>query len=161
MRLPIIVVAFAAAVTAPLAAQQHPDFSGTWTLDVLNSPASDMLPSSATMTVVQHGDTIISDNQSTSDMAGQQTTHMVMTTDGAPWKNTVSVMGQSVDLSGTSTWAHDTLLTKITGNIQGNDFTEMETMVLSADHKTMTSTRNINVGGQDQPGMTMVFVKKS
>lgn len=161
MRLPTIAVAFAAAVAAPLGAQQHPDFSGTWTLDVLNSPSSEAMPSAATMTIVQRGDTITSDNQMTSEMAGQQTTHMVMTTAGAPWKNTVAMMGQSVDLNGTSTWAHDTLATKITANVMGHALKEDETMVLSADGKTLTSARNVNVDGQDQPPITMVFVKKS
>ncbi len=161
MRISSMAVALAAVVSAPLGAQQHPDFSGTWVLDVLNSPSSQMMPSAATMTVVQRGDTITSDNKSSSTMGGDQTTHMVMTTDGKPWKNTISIMGQDVDLNGVSTWSHDTLVTKITGSVQGTDFSEDETMVLAPDGKTLTSMRKATFGGAEQPPLTMVFGKQS
>ncbi|MGH7584337.1 MAG: hypothetical protein ACREL5_14035, partial [Gemmatimonadales bacterium] len=73
----------AAGLAAPAGAQaKHADYSGVWVMDAAKS-TGDMLPSAATWTVAQHGDTIITDREiETPDAVNPTKTHFVVTTDG-------------------------------------------------------------------------------
>jgi hypothetical protein len=153
------IVALSAVVALSAAAQgPRPDLSGTWILDPIRSVASDFLPAAATYTIVQHGDTLTMDRQTTTS-AGDVSVHTVEGTDGKVWKNTATVAGQTVEMSTTGEWSHDTLVDHSNGSLQGTDFSEDNRLSLSADKATLTMLRTLHVGGQDIP-LTMVFSKK-
>ncbi|HEY4100687.1 MAG TPA: hypothetical protein VGM20_07400 [Gemmatimonadales bacterium] len=148
-----------AAIALSAAAQgPRPDLSGTWVLDPIRSAASQFLPASAIYTIVQHGDTVTMDRQ-TSTTVGNVSVHTVEGVDGKVWKNTATVAGQTVEMSTTAGWSHDTLVDHSSGSLQGTEFSEDNRLSLSADKSTMTMLRTLHVGGQDVP-LTMVFSKK-
>ncbi|MGH7593639.1 MAG: hypothetical protein ACRELE_07300 [Gemmatimonadales bacterium] len=158
-----IVAAAVLAVVGAAALQAqgtNANFTGTWTLDVLNSQVGDNGPSAATYTIAQHGDTLTMDRETTSAMMGTIKSHLVQGIDGRVWKNTVSAGGESIELSSTASWAHDTLSARSSGSAQGTDFTEEDRMIMAPDGKSFTMVRAVSAGGQDFPSMTMVFVKK-
>ena len=102
-------LAFAfASLASPLAAQSHPDFSGKWVLDTKASEGP-MMPTSMTIVVAQDAKTLKIDN--TSSMGDQKTTSsLTYNLDGTQAKNTLSNMGQSLDLMSTSKWEGSTLV---------------------------------------------------
>ncbi|HEY3933125.1 MAG TPA: hypothetical protein VGL65_00760 [Gemmatimonadales bacterium] len=145
------------AAAAPAQAR-HPDLTGTWILDPAHSDGA-ALPTAATYTIIQHGDTITMDQQTTSEM-GTVTTHMVLGLDGKAWKNNVTGPAGPFELSSTGGWAHDTAAFLSTGTIQGADLVELDRVVPGADGKSFTMLRSGSAGGQDIPLVTLFFNKK-
>ncbi|HEY3933124.1 MAG TPA: hypothetical protein VGL65_00755 [Gemmatimonadales bacterium] len=160
VRVALVALLVAAARVGIAPAQgAHPDLSGTWALDTAKSQGGPLLPQSATYTIAQHGDTITMDRVTTTTM-GDATVHAVIGTDGKEWKNSASAAGQTVELTSTASWAHDTLEQHQSGSLAGNEFSEDDRIFMSSDAKIMTMIRTIHVGGQDYPPLTMVFSKK-
>lgn len=159
----MLAAALACALAAPLAAQgAHPSFAGTWTLDSAKTviDGQGTPPSSATRTVTQRGDTITIDNTTTA--AGNvQTSHLVWGLDGKAWTNSVTVAGQQVDVNSVLSWAGDTLVVRSTLSFQGNDIEQLDRWVLSADGKSIVSSREVSAMGTVVSTSQMTYLKKS
>jgi len=154
----IATLAFAfASLASPLAAQSHPDFSGKWVLDTKASEGP-MMPTAMTIVVAQDAKTLKIDN--TSSMGEQKTTSsLTYNLDGSQAKNTLTNMGQSLDLMSTSKWDGETLVVSTTADIQGRPLTQTDHWSLAPDKKTLLLTRDVAVAGQTM-AIKMSFVKE-
>jgi hypothetical protein len=150
------------ALAAPSASAQapaRPNYSGTWVLDTSKSTSGGNMPTSAVYTVAQHGDTLIMDRE-TVNIAGTTKNHLVVGIDGKTWKNTVSLGGESTELSSVASWDKGALVVRSNGNVQGVDFVQTDTWTMAADGKSFTYHRSLSAGG-DEMSADMVFVKKN
>lgn len=156
-------VMYTMAVTnAPAQAPAHPNYSGTWLLDVAKSQSSTPLPVTATWTIAQHGDTLIADRETTIEGMGAVKTHVVVGIDGKPWKNTVTQPGiGDIETSTVASWDNSVLVLTASGNIQGTDFVQTDRWTLSADGKSLVSQRSVMVEGNEVQSATFTFGKKS
>jgi hypothetical protein len=143
----IVTVAFAlASLAAPLAAQSHPDFSGTWTMDPKSS-TGDMLPQTATLILTQSATTLTFDNTITSQM-GEQKTKTTINLDTVPARNTVTVQGMTLELTATTAWEGTTLVVTTRADISGQPLEQIDRFTLDADGKTLRVKRNVAIAGQ-------------
>lgn len=152
------------AVTTSSAAAQaaRANFTGTWVLDASKSQGSQMVPSAATWTIVQHGDTLVTDRETALEGFGTVKSRVVVGLDGKSWKNTVPQPGAGdVETSSVASWDNGTLVMTTSGNVQGTDFVQTDRWVLSADGKSLTSQRSVSAGGQEVSSATLTFTKKS
>lgn len=153
--LAVLVCVVAARPSVRVAA--HPDFSGTWALDVAKSQ-SPMLPMSQQLKITQTETSLTIDRSTTSAM-GTQSGTMKYTLDGAPSKNTITANGgMTVEFNSTTTWSGDTLVIKTTANL-ANAFSQTERYALAADKKTMTVDGEISIGPQSATAK-LVFNKQ-
>ena len=154
----IATLAFAfASLASPLAAQSHPDFSGKWVLDTKASEGP-MMPTAMTIVVTQDAKTLKVDN--TSSMGEQKTSSsLTYSLDGTPAKNTLTNMGQSLELTSTSKWEGATLVVSTSADLGGRALSQVDHWSFSPDQKTLLLTRDVNVSGQAMGAIKMVFVK--
>lgn len=158
-RVIVAVLTFGAVMAAAAPAQGHANLTGTWVLDPAHSDGGEAVPTSATYTIVQHGDTLTMDQVATSAM-GSMSTHMVVALDGKPWKNNVNGGAGPFELTSIGSWAHDTVAFLSTGSMQGTDLVEIDRVAPAADGKSFTMTRAFTAGGQDGPTVTLLYNKK-
>lgn len=166
IRFTLSLATIAAVSMAGPAMAQHPNLTGTWSIDTALSAKSQMTPASSTYIIVQHGDTLTVDRSNTSapstTMPEPMTlkSKLVWAVDGQPWKNTLPLVGAEVETTTTSTWAGDTMLVHVTGQVQGNDLVQDDRWSLSADGKTLTIHRGVTYAGQAMGAPTLVYVKQ-
>lgn len=142
-------------------ASTHPSFAGTWVLDVAKSDPGPMTPASASYTIVQRGDTLITDRESTQPGADTPTkSHLVVGVDGKAWKNMLPVAGESLEATSTVTWDKDAMVMHTSGTIQGTDVDQLDRWTLSPDGKTLLIHRSVSVGGAEQASGNLVFNRK-
>ena len=140
----------------------RPNFSGTWVLDAAKSQSSGTLPSAATWTIVQHGDTLITDRESTIEGAGAVKSHMVVGFDGKSWKNSINQPGiGDVEVSMIASWDKTTLVVTMTGSMQETEFVQAGRWTLSADGKSLEVRTSVTVGGEEVQSATTVWTRKS
>ena len=152
----------AAAVLTVSAQAAHPNFTGTWVLDVTKSQSSAALPSAATWTIVQHGDTLITDRESTIEGVGAVKSHMVVGFDGKSWKNTLTQPGiGDVEVGMSASWDKTTLVGTMTGTMQETEFVQTGHWTLSADGKSLEVRTSVTVGGEEVQSATTVWARKS
>jgi hypothetical protein len=144
--LPLYLIAVAAA--SPLAAQQRPDFTGTWVLDTARSEHSTFNPLGTTYAVRQHGDSLVVDRTVISATNGTTQTHSVYGFDGKPWSNTLRLVGQETTASSVLSWRGDTLVIHSTSSPGGQELVQDDRWVLGADGTTLTMVREASYGGQ-------------
>lgn len=161
MKRALTVAALVIATTARLNAQAHPSFVGTWVMDPTKTvvEGGGGAPSAATRVVVQHGDTLIVENEATSE-AGVQKTHLIWGTDGKPWKNKVPVQGEDTEVSTVLTWEGATLVIRSTIPFQGMSVEQTDRWTLAADGKSMTTARTVTAEGEQVAAATFTYVKK-
>jgi hypothetical protein len=150
-------------LAAPLAAQAHPSFVGTWEMDAAKSSgeATTPMPTAATYVITQRGDTIVVNETMTSASEGTITQKMTFGTDGKAWRNQMSYMGGAIDLSTTMSWDKGALLGQTATEVQGADVQKTDRWTLSADGKVLTIATQIAVMGSPYGGITLVFNKKN
>jgi hypothetical protein len=141
----------------------HTDFSGIWVLDagktVIDGQAS--APTAATATIVQHGDTITMDRESTTAEAGTVKNRSVWGLDGKPWKNVVVVGGDSTPVTSVLAWDGPVLVFKSSMTVQGDVEVQLtDRWTKASDGHGITMVRTIEAMGQQMGTLTMVFVKK-
>jgi hypothetical protein len=147
-----------AAIPGPTArARAHPDFSGTWTLDVAKSEGP-MVPTSATLKVTQTDKSMTIDRTTTA-MGMTRSGTSTYALDGSPSKNTVNANGTNVDFNSTAAWSDDVLVIKTSADFGGSPFSGTERYSLSADKKTLVVTNDASVAGQSFSGK-QTFVKQ-
>ena len=155
-------VMYAVAAPSAAAAQSaRPNYSGTWVMDTTKSVVNGQLsaPTSATITIVQHGDTITMDREANSAM-GPVKTHVVFAIDGKPWKNSLPVNGEDLPISSVLTWENGTLVIHSTFSVQGTDVEQIDKWNMGADGKTLTTFRSLSAGGQDIGSGSLTYNKK-
>lgn len=132
---------------APSVAQTaHPDFSGKWTLDPVQSGAgADGV--SAVVTITQGEKTLKVEQNITSPMGNQSST-LNYTLDGTPSKNTVSAQGMTVGLSSTTAWEGPVLVVTTSAEVQGNTVKTIDHWSLDATGKVLTLSSDISFGPQ-------------
>ncbi len=119
----------------------HPDFSGTWNLDIAKSNfGQGQPPTSEVDTITENGNSITIAAAQKGGMMGDSNTTETFTTDGQP--STWNGMGNT-KVTGTSTWDGNNLVVNAKTSFQGADVTIKNTYSLSADGKTLTSAAHI------------------
>ena len=151
-----------ATLASPLAAQSPPDLSGKWALDPKASEGP-MMPSAMTLVITQDAKTMKMDNTSTMAMGEQKMeskSSLTFNLDGTPAKNTLSSMGQSLELVSNSKWDGATLVISTAADLGGGrNMTQTDHWSLTPDGKTLKLTRDVVVSGQTM-AIKMSFVKQ-
>lgn len=147
----------AIAVAAPMA---HPDFSGTWILDVTRSDAGQSTPDRASYQIVQHGDSITYDRESSS-IRGTLSSHVVLGADGKAWTNLVAQNGQEVPTNSIVAWHGDTLVIHSSGAMESSTVDTDEWWLLAAPGQVLLMHREVSVNGQLYAATNLYFNRKS
>jgi len=151
-----------ASLASPLAAQSHPNFAGTW---ALNPKASEgpMMPSSMIMVITQDAKAFKVDNTTTMAMGEQkmeQKSAMAYNLDGSTAKNTLSNMGQSLELTSKVSWDGPALLINTEGELApGRALLQKDRWTLAPDGKTLTIARE-GAASRQSFSVKLVFVKQ-
>lgn len=155
----LVAMSFVLATVAavPVAAQSHPNFTGSWTLDASKS-VGQMIPQSMELDVT-HTDKTLSVTRHSVGPAGAKTTTLVYQLDGSTSKNTVGGNGMTVDLSSTTAWAGDTLVISTTAPTMQGGMQQTERWTLEPGGKQLTLNGDIAISGQSASAK-MVFTKK-
>lgn len=159
-----ILFALAAVLTfaaAPAIAQDKPNFSGTWVLDIGKSDFGPSPAPEAMTLVIVHKDPAlkVTSTQKSGDM-GEVKNDRNITTDGKDNVNKLSMgpMGDQ-NITSKSTWAGRSLVTTFSLDAQGMTIAVKDTWDVSADGKTLTSTRVLGTPDGDFT-MKMFFSKQ-
>lgn len=150
-----------ALVATPAIAQDKPNFSGTWMLDVAHSDFSGQpAPESMTLTIVHKDPSIRATSTQKTPEMGEIKNDRTITTDGKDNANKLNMgmMGEQ-NITSKTVWAGKTLVTTYSLDVQGTSLAVKDTWALSADAKTLTSTRVISTPDGDFT-LKMVFNKQ-
>jgi len=146
-----VAISFAPAQSTPA----HPDFSGTWILDLARSDSSSFNPKSAVWTVVQQGDSLVLDRETP---AIKQ--HAVYALNGAPHKNTLRLVGVEAEATSTVTWNGAVMVVHTTSHPQDTDLVQTDTWLLRRDGKELWIKREAVSPRASIGSPTWVFVRR-
>lgn len=148
----------AAPATATPAASvgTHPNFSGTWKLNVGKSDFGPIPPPDSRIDKIDHKEPAIKVSFTSKGGQGDQSGELNFTTDGKP--NLNSVGGN--DLKGRGSWDGAALVLDNTLNVQGSDIQLKTRWELSADGKVLTQAGHI-AGPMGELDVTYVFEKQA
>lgn len=152
---PLAVLTALALTAAPLAAQTHPDLSGTWVLSIEKSQFSGLPAPQSRTDVIDHKDPALTIARTQVTPAGEVTTNLVFAADGQPHTN---ALGQG-EMTSVLTWEGEELVMNSTLPTAQGDVTIVDRYRLSADGKTLTQHRKLLVPGQEFE-QTLVLDKK-
>lgn len=138
----------------------HPNFSGTWVMDLARSGQSSFTPKSTTYAVAHHGDTLVVDRETLGTNDQVTKAHMVYAIDGKAWKNMLPLVGQTLESSSVLSWEGDALVIRSTSRNGEDTLLQVDTWTLSADGKTLTMKREASYAGNPIGSPTWVFSKK-
>ena len=155
MRKAIIATVAGVMLAAALAAQDKPNFSGTWKLNLDKSDFGVLPPSNGRTDVVDHQDPQLKINVSDASAQGQQDYTLTMTTDGKEATNTPG----GLELKSTAAWAGATLVVNTKLQFQGNDVAIKTIWGLSDDGKTLTESAHM-VSPMGETDQKLVFEKQ-
>lgn len=122
----------------------HPDFAGTWNLDIPKSNfGQGQPPASEVDTITDNGNSMSVAVAQKGGMMGDMNSTETYNTDGTPssWKG----MGDAA-VNGTATWDGDKLVVDAKTSFQGSDVKIKETYSLSDDGKTLTKAVHAETG---------------
>ena len=105
MKLAILSAAFAVASVASVSAQDRPNFEGTWQIDTASSRYYGGAP---TETITVEGS-----KMTISRTVAGNTASIVYLLDGTPSKNMVGLAGKQIEMTYTSRWEGNSLVTTI------------------------------------------------
>lgn len=139
----------------PLAAQKVPDLSGTWVMALDKSDFGPMPAPQTRTDVIVHQEPSITDKRTIVLGNGETTSTLVYAVDGKPHVNHIG------DLEATSIlkWDGPVLVMESTLKSPQGEATVVDRFTLSADGKTLTQARTLNIGGQ-QATQTIVMLKQ-
>lgn len=140
-------------------AQDLPNFTGKWTLDVAKSDFGPMPPPESMTYVVDHKEPTIKIVTTQKGQQGETVNERNVTTDGKDNVNKLRMPMGETDVKSTTKWAGKTLTTAFKLDIQGTALDVVESWKLSDDGKVLTVLREI---GTDQGNfaVTTVFNKQ-
>jgi hypothetical protein len=161
-------LAFALLVVATFAcvgsAQDHPNFAGTWKLNLAKSNPGDYGPSARTEVITQDGSKFTDKITSSSQMGDSEYT-LTFTADGT--KVTVAPdspqanLGQLTMKDIAASWDGASLVLAMDMSFQQQmDLAAKYTYSLSADGKTLTVANHISTGQMGDFDTTLVFDKQ-
>jgi hypothetical protein len=141
----VVLVALAALATTSLA-QQAPDLSGTWKLNLDKSDFGQMpRPIAGTDVIEQHG-VIIKHSVESESQYGKREFVLTFSTDGKETKyapDSGPIVGRATLLSISSAWQGGNLVVKMVLDYQGNNADETDTYSLSQDGQVLTVSSDI------------------
>lgn len=143
------------AFTAALNAQNKPNYSGTWKLNLEKSDFGVLPPSGGRTDVVDHQDPNLKVSISDAAAQGQQDYTLLLTTDG---KEAINKPG-GLEMKSVAAWEADTLVVNTKLQFQGSDVSIKTKWTLSPDGKTLTESAHLEsaMGETDQK---LVFEKQ-
>lgn len=146
----------ALALTAvPLAAQAHPDLSGTWVLSIEKSQFGAAPAPQSRTDVIDHKDPALTIARTQVTPAGEVTSNLVFAVDGQPHRNK---LGQG-EMTSVLTWEGEELVMSSTLPTPQGEVTIVDRYRVSEDGKTLTQHRRLSVAGQEFE-QTLVLDKK-
>lgn len=156
---PVVAAAVALAV-APTAvrAQQAPNLSGTWELDVAQSSFGMMQGPTKETLVVEHQEPALKVVATRVSARGERTTTSTYTTDGKESKNTG---GMGNEVVSTLKWEGAVLTNASRMQMQGTDVSVAEKWSVAPGGKTLTIDRTLQAAMMPEPMTTKaVYVRK-
>lgn len=148
--------ALATVVAGPLAAQAHPNFSGSWVLDPAKSAG--MVPKSSELKITQTDKALTIERNAVGPTGQPVSSTLVYHLDGTPSKNSLGGNGMTIDLNSTTAWEGADLVISTTAELQGG-MKQTERLTLEDGGKQLTVHGDIAVSGQTASGK-LVFTKK-
>jgi hypothetical protein len=145
-----------AAAPAAAASGAHPNYSGTWKLNLAKSDFGVLPPPDSRTDVIEHNDPALKVNTSQDSSAqGKQDYTLTMTTDGKEATNTPG----GLELKSIAGWEANNLVVNTKLKFQDNDVAIKTTWLLSGDGKILTQNAHITspMGELDQK---MLFEKQ-
>ena len=140
-------------------AQDLPNFTGKWSLDVAKSDFGPMPPPESMTYVVDHKEPALKIVTTQKGQQGETTNERNITTDGKDNVNKLRMPAGEQDVKSTTKWSGKTLTTAFNIDVQGMALSIVESWKLSDDGKVLTVLREI---GTDQGNfaVTTVFNKQ-
>lgn len=136
-----------------------PNFSGTWTLDVVKSEFGPTPPPESVVLVIDHKEPNIKTTNTQKGPQGELTNERSITTDGKENLNKARTMVGEQEVKSTSKWNGDKLETAFTLDMQGMALDITDSWQLSEDGKVLTISRGIKTPQGDFT-QKMVFNKQ-
>lgn len=136
-------------------AQHVPNLSGTWVLQVDKSDFGPIPAPTSRTDVVDHQEPKLTIKRTLVQNGAEVVGNLVFGIDGKEYKNT---MGPQ-ELASTLKWDGEVLVVTTNTSMQGADVSLVDRYTLSADGKTLTQDRTINVQGQSVT-QKLVFTKQ-
>ena len=155
----LLVALFVLSSAGVSAAQDVPNFTGKWSLDLSKSDFGPMPPPESMTYVIDHKEPAIKIVSTQKGQQGETTNERNVTTDGKDNVNKMRMPMGETEVKSTTKWAGKTLTTAFKLDIQGMALDIVESWKLSDDGKVLTVLREI---GTDQGNfaVTTVFNKQ-
>ena len=154
----LTLLVLAPAVARAQATATHPDYTGTWVLDTVKSDKGQMIPSKMTLKIAQTPAGLTVDRAQTTQN-GETTSSMKYALDGSTSKNTLTVGGNSIDVSSVVSWQGASQVITSDMKFGENDAKSVETWSLADGGKTLNINRKISIQGQEFAS-NLVLVKQ-
>lgn len=149
----LFALALIAAPTLP--AQGPPNLSGTWVLQPDKSNFGPLPAPTRRTDVIEHQEPRLTVKRTGSGPQGDFSAELVFAVDGKPHQNSVN----GNELSSTLQWEGQVLVMMSTAQTPNGEVTLTDRWSLSADGKTLTQARTVDVQGQTFE-QTAVFAKQ-
>jgi hypothetical protein len=155
----VLVALFVLASPRIGSAQDLPNFTGKWSLDVAKSDFGPMPPPESMTYVIDHKEPALKLVSTQKGQQGEVTNERNVTTDGKDSVNKMRMPTGETEVKSTSKWVGKTLTTAFKIDVQGMALDIVESWKLSDDGKVLTVLREI---GTDQGNfaVTTVFNKQ-
>jgi len=155
----VLVTLFVLASPRVGSAQDLPNFTGKWSLDVAKSDFGPMPPPESGTYVIDHKEPALKLVSTQKGQQGEVTNERNVTTDGKDSVNKLRMPTGETDVKFTTKWVGKTLTTAYKIDVQGMALDIVESWKLSDDGKVLTILREI---GTDQGNfaVTTVFNKQ-
>jgi hypothetical protein len=135
----------------------HPNFSGTWKLNMSKSDFGPIPPPDSRTDKIEHqGDALKDSFESKGGPQGDLSGELSFTTDGKPFAGTIA----GSDIKGNAKWDGAVLLVDDVLTIQGTDINIKSRWEISADGKLLTQAAHLN-GPAGDLDMKYVFDKQT
>ena len=155
----LLVALLVLAPAGAASAQDLPNFTGKWSLDVSKSDFGPMPPPESMTVVVDHKEPTLKIVTAQKGQQGEMTNERNVTTDGKDNVNKLRMPAGESDVKSMTKWDGKTLMTAFKLDVQGMSLDIVESWKLSDDGKVLTVLREI---GTDQGNfaVTTVFNKQ-
>ena len=134
----------------------HPNYSGTWKLNVDKSDFGPLPPSSSRTDVIAHSDPNLQDTVSDDGAQGQLNYVLKITTDGKEATNNAG----GLDTKSIASWEGPNLVVDTKLSFQGTDVAIKAVWTLSSDGKTLTQDAHLNAGPIGEADQKFIFEKQ-
>ncbi|MBI3695115.1 MAG: hypothetical protein HY238_09805 [Acidobacteria bacterium] len=143
------------ALSLPALAQDNPNFSGTWELQVAKSEFGPLPAPESQVSVIDHKEPKLQIKVTSKTAQGEQTSTRNLTTDGE--ENTNQVANNT--WKSKTHWEEKVLITESSFEIQGNKIRIKDRWTLAGDGKSYTSDREL-ASDMGEAQQKLVFAKK-